>query len=567
MKRVVTVVAVLLSSLGPALPRAFAQGSSTVGGVVRDLHGTPQMGALIELLGPDATVVAQTYTDDHGRYVLTALTPGQYAIRASAAFLLPTLHTNLLVRPGMRALANLTMTAMVEVGAWFPTQRRAMDEPSDDWRWTLRSAANRPLLRVLGDDESSSSPSGSAPERAATPDFTEHLALTAGAGSFAQSGTHQVLTFGLSTERGQAEVLQADLGQPNVDGEVATFDVHAGLERSTGIAGGETRLVAGFSEHPEIASASGVGLQAFTLASGEKMALGDAVMVDAGTLLSAERLAAGRVTAAPYLRVVVSPSDEYAVMYRFASQRDMQGSDDLDHLQAGPELLSDAAGRPLSSNGAHQEIAASHRDGEDVESLAIYQDNLQLAPLEGLGATGALPFAGLPVLADTATGNFRIAEKGYTARGVRASWTHQLTPTVNASVAAELGSALRTKGVPLSVENLDDQLEVRVEPVIDAAVDGRILHTGTTYRVQYRWQPTATVDTVDAYNAKVDTAYLSCSLRQKLWSGHRLQGLDAVLEATNLLEEGYKPMLGPDGQTLILAQAPRTLQAGLGFSF
>ena len=138
---------------------------------------------------------------------------------------------------------------------------------------------------------------------------------------------------------------------------------------------------------------------------------------------------------------------------------------------------------------------------------------------------------------------------------------------MKASVTAEVGSALQTRGVPLSLANLDDQLEVRMEPAFDAAVDGRVLHTGTTYRVQYRWQPAATVDTVDAYNVKVDSAYLSCRLKQKLWSGHRLQGLDAVLEATNLLEEGYQPMLGSDGRTLILAQVPRTLQAGLTFSF
>ena len=512
-------------------------------------------------------MVAQTYTDDHGRYLLNALTPGRYAIRASAAFLLPSLQKNLVVRPGMRALANLTMSAMIEVGAWFPTQRRGLDEPSDDWRWTLRSAANRPLLRVLGDDESSSSPAGSAPERSSPRDLTEHLALTAGAGAFAQSGTHQVLTFGLSTERGQAEVLQADLGQPSIDGEVSTFDVHAGLERSTGMAGGETRLVAGLSAHPEIAGRGGAGLQAFTLASGEKLALGDAVMIDAGTLLSAERLAASRITAAPYLSVVVSPTDEYALMYRFASERELQSFDDLDHLQTGPQLLSDAAGRPTATNGAHQEIAVAHREGKDNESVAIYQDTLRLAPLEGLGATGSLPLAGLPVLADTATGNLRIAAKGYTARGVQASWTHQLTPTISASVSAELGSALHTRDVPLSLANLDDQLQVRMEPAIDAAVDGRILHTGTAYRLQYRWQPSATVDTVDAYNVKVDSAYLSFLLKQKLWSGRCLQGLDAVLEATNLLEEGYQPMLGPDGQTLILAQVPRALQAGLAFSF
>ena len=72
---------------------------------------------------------------------------------------------------------------------------------------------------------------------------------------------------------------------------------------------------------------------------------------------------------------------------------------------------------------------------------------------------------------------------------------------------------------------------------------------------------------MDRFDDPSDQAYLSCSLRQKLWTGHRLQGIDAVLEATNLLEEGYQPMVAADGQTLILAQAPRALQAGLSFSF
>ena len=30
---------------------------------------------------------------------------------------------------------------------WLPIERRHADEPDDDWKWTLRSTANRPLLR------------------------------------------------------------------------------------------------------------------------------------------------------------------------------------------------------------------------------------------------------------------------------------------------------------------------------------------------------------------------------------------------------------------------------------
>jgi len=73
---------------------------------------------------------------------------------------------------------------------------------------------------------------------------------------------------------------------------------------------------------------------------------------------------------------------------------------------------------------------------------------------------------------------------------------------------------------------------------------------------------------VNAYNAMPGEAYVTFYVRQRLWSGHMLpQGLDAVVEATNLLEQGYQPVLAPDGQTLILAQVPRAIQGGLSFNF
>jgi hypothetical protein len=73
---------------------------------------------------------------------------------------------------------------------------------------------------------------------------------------------------------------------------------------------------------------------------------------------------------------------------------------------------------------------------------------------------------------------------------------------------------------------------------------------------------------VNAYNASPNEAYLSFYLRQRLACGHFLpNGMDAVVEATNLLEQGYQPVLAPDGRTLFLAQVPRAIQGGLAFNF
>jgi hypothetical protein len=87
-------------------------------------------------------------------------------------------------------------------------------------------------------------------------------------------------------------------------------------------------------------------------------------------------------------------------------------------------------------------------------------------------------------------------------------------------------------------------------------------------RASYRWQPERLVTAVDPYREFSDQAYLSFYVRQPIHCGGLLPaGLDATIDVTNLLEQGYRPFLSSDGHMLFLAQAPRTIQAGLAFSF
>jgi hypothetical protein len=143
----IAILAMMLtaSAAGWAAPAA-------VSGVVRDAQGVVQMGALIQVLGSDSALVATALTDLHGHYLIANLVPGKYEVRASAALFVPTMRGNLQLKPGVRAVVNLTLNAMFDAAAWLPAERRKADEPSDDWKWTLRSAANRPILRIFDDD-------------------------------------------------------------------------------------------------------------------------------------------------------------------------------------------------------------------------------------------------------------------------------------------------------------------------------------------------------------------------------------------------------------------------------
>ena len=73
---------------------------------------------------------------------------------------------------------------------------------------------------------------------------------------------------------------------------------------------------------------------------------------------------------------------------------------------------------------------------------------------------------------------------------------------------------------------------------------------------------------VNPYESFSNQAYLSFYLRQSIRLGDRLPpGLEATVDVTNLLAEGYQPFLSSDGHTLFLAQSPRAIQGGLSFTF
>jgi hypothetical protein len=131
------------------------------------------------------------------------------------------------------------------------------------------------------------------------------------------------------------------------------------------------------------------------------------------------------------------------------------------------------------------------------------------------------------------------------------------------------GAALSSgEGALTTLPNVATDLKPVVSQSVTVAVKGRVIHSGTKVRASYRWQPERLVTAVNPYAAFGDQAYLSFYVRQPIHCGSLLPpGLEATVDVTNLLAQGYRPFLSNDGQTLFLAQSPRTIQAGLAFSF
>jgi hypothetical protein len=279
------------------------------------------------------------------------------------------------------------------------------------------------------------------------------------------------------------------------------------------------------------------------------------------------------LTGRPFLSVTVHPGEVWAVQYRLATSREVQGYSDLDSLRASLPTAVETGGAIATERGSHQEIAVSRKLGNGQIRAAMYHDGIERTAISG---TGAMDSADLlegtedgGVVVDPATDSFRMLGKGYSANGITVSVSEPMTAGLMAVLeyASGVGLAMRNSaGEQLS--QVTAELQHEAAQSVSAGLDGHLSRTGTKLHAEYRYQPHHLITSVASYDSGVNQAYFSFYIRQALRWGDRLPpGLDATVDVTNLLAEGYQPFLSADGRTLYLAQAPRTVQGGLSFTF
>ena len=137
----------LVVALGLTLPVWAVERPGSISGYVRSASGVPQMGAVVEVLGSVVSTM-KVFTDENGFYRAGGLLPGVYSIKASAPSFLPTLRESVGIHAGASLMLNLKLNTIFDAVQFVPA--RGKDE-DDDWKWVLRSASNRPILRVLED--------------------------------------------------------------------------------------------------------------------------------------------------------------------------------------------------------------------------------------------------------------------------------------------------------------------------------------------------------------------------------------------------------------------------------
>jgi Carboxypeptidase regulatory-like domain len=551
-------VAGLLSVAGV---RANAQATSLMG-VVKDSRGVPQIGAVVQLLRPDFTVALETYTDEHGRYRLASMVPGVYEVKASANLFLPTLRENLQVVGGSKMVVNLTLDTLYEAFRWLPAKPRQADEPKDDWTWTLRLSANRPLLRLLEDGPLVVVTNGDG----TAPELKARVTVRGGESGFGDGGVHDDVEMERTPGDQSAMIFRADLSQA----EDPALNAMLGYELQMA-QGRSFRTVAAVEDRPDIGGGPDAqGLQAIEMRTGETLGFGEAVQAEYGDETQVVHLGDTILANHPFAAVTVHGGNT-AFAYRVSTAPGIQQVDDLDRQATVEPKLSERNGKLALEQGVHQEISVDRGQGWMRVKVTAWHEHVSNPVISGGGNISAADWARGDLLYDDTSGLSRGAGPGFSGNGIMSEMDGRLSASTWISFDVAVGEALAMADAARAAESVEEELDsmkAHETPMYSAAIHGKVPGANTKWRASYRWQDAHSLTPVNSFAAGMPDPYLSFLVRQPIRYRRVIpNGVEALVDVRNLLAEGYRPFVSSDGSTLYFAQAARCVEGGLSFSF
>jgi hypothetical protein len=530
------------------------------------------MGAVVQLLRPDLTVIASVYTDEKGLFTIPSVFPGRYSLKAMGTSFLPTLRENVRVRSS--TVVNLTLNSLYEVMQWLPSEPRGGGDQKDDWAWTLRSTANRPLLRWLEDGPLVvvSDGSGSAPKLKA------RLMATGQQGTFGESGERYTAMVEETPANSRELLARVDFA-PDTD---AGMESMLGFQQDLGFAG-SVQSVAAVAIHPDINAAggdgaNGEGLDEAAIRTWETLNLGDEFEAEVGSTQVLARFATNSpntvATALPSASVGWRDGDS-TFRYRMASMMPGRQGADESEVRSWLPQLSLRDGDLAIEHGLHQELGWERRTATSSMAVLVYGDNIDNPVMEAMGhfAGGNSGSVAATMLYDPASGLLHAAGPHFTSAGMLATMDHRLPGDNRIRLSYATGNALTLGETtaaegPVGLAQLLASAQPRYVQSYTISLSGILDGSGTHWQASYRWQPESTFTSVAPYALNAAQPYLSIRLRQRLLSrSDGTGGLQALIDLHNLLAQGYRPYLLSDGSLLFFAQDQRGISGGLAFTF
>jgi len=564
----------IAASASMGTPAAMAQGklaSGKLAGVVRDLSGTPQMGASVEVFAeaPGVTSSLDYLTNTLGIFRGEKLAPGLYTIRVTLAGFLPTLQQHVRINPNLTTMVRIEMESMFASLEQLRRQPNSSKSDADDWKWVLRSApGTRPVLQW---DEnaalSANEAHGSGPSPKVLLEFMDG-ARRPGSVSNVASAPGTAFAYDQKLPGAGSLLVAGQMSyQDSAAGGVATVWLPTGVIGSgphTAIVLREARL-----------GDTGITFRGMRIDQGGSVTLGDRVLLRYGGEYILVGLGRPVSSVRPRLSLETKLGAEWRGNLVFAAQPsapnaiETNGGDlesalasALDELDAFPTLMW-RDGRPVIQGGWHEEISAERRLGENGKlQIAGFHDDSHHVALFGRGSE-------LPpqeYFEDVFSNAFAYDGGSSSSWGGRVAYREKLSDDVEVTALYAMAGAL-APGSSSEGGVLRDALRMAPRQSVGVNISTKFPRTGGRVTAGYKWISGAAVSRVDSYGESLYQMdpYLHVSVRQQLpkfgpgrW--------EAIADCDNLLAQGYVTVNTREGQ-VALVPAFRTFRGGLSLQF
>jgi Carboxypeptidase regulatory-like domain len=517
------------------------------------------MGAVVEIAGTGARHLV-VFTDDAGVFSVPNLLPGLYTVKVSAPSFLSALHEKVGLQPGTSIRLNITLNTLLNAMRVGPLRGAADD---DDWKWTLRSVANRPVLRVF--------------DPATGAEQTDHevkASVSFLAGSEAGGyGTGSDLSTAFSVERSIFSASRVGLsGNVGYGDGLPTAVLRVMYSHFLPDGSGPSMAVTMRRFAPSDSSLHYAALQAMALNAADDIAIGDVLELKFGSELQTIQFL-GRVTAfRPYGSVDYHASPNTLVEYDYATSlpntRAEKGFD------SAPADLSEADPRVSMVNfttrlerAHHQELSLSRHIGKNNIQVAVFSDRVDNTALVGTGEVSA---AGGFLLPDVYSGTFTYAGDTLNSRGLRVVLQRKFSSDLTATLDYACGDVLDLAKSDVPLQDASQWITTQNRHALAAKFSGTMPGSHTRWIASYRWVSGPALTPVDMFNASPGQSdpFLNLFIRQPIPAlGFLPAHMEALIDLRNLLAQGYVPVMGQDGQTVYLVQAARSIRGGVTITF
>ncbi|MGA9510935.1 MAG: carboxypeptidase-like regulatory domain-containing protein [Candidatus Sulfotelmatobacter sp.] len=544
-----------------SLPAWSADRPGAISGYVRDASGIPQMGAVVEIVGTAARTLT-VFTDGAGFYSATDLLPGLYTVKVTAASFLPAWRDKVGLHPGSSTHLNITLNTLLNAMRVGPL-RGGSD--NDDWKWTLRSVANRPVLRVFDD------PSLGV-EKQEDDDLQGSLSFLAGSAADGYgSGSDMSTTF--SVERNVFSVDRIGLKGNVGYGEGAPVAaLRAMYSHRLPDGSGPSMAVSIHRFAPSDPNLHNASLQSMAFAAREDFAIGDALELQVGSELQSIQFL-GRMTAfRPYGSADLHVSPNMIVGYTYATSLPTMRDETADPAQEAS--LDEANPRVSLANfttklesAHHQELNISRRLGKNKMQIAVFRDRVGNTALLG---TGTVTAAGGELLPDVYSSTFTYTGDTLDAHGLRLVLERKLDSDLTATLDFAYGGVLDLSKPDVAIQNASQWITTQRREAVAAKLSGKVNCTHTRWIASYGWINGQALTPVDMFNASPGQSdpFFNLFIRQPIPTMGFLPGhMEALIDLRNLLAQGYVPVMAQDGQTVYFVQSARSVRGGVTISF